>query len=85
MQPEAKGMDPLFLKNEFGNDLIFFGGISVQELLPHSTPARIRDETRRIASILGRGGGYIIAPAHNIQADTPVENILAFFNAVKEL
>ena len=85
VQPEAKGMDPLFLKNEFGNDLIFFGGISVQELLPHSTPARIRDETRRIASILGRGGGYIIAPAHNIQADTPVENILAFFNAVKEL
>jgi uroporphyrinogen decarboxylase len=85
IQPEAKGMDPVFLKKEFGRDLVFFGGISVQDLLPNGSPGQIRNEVRRIASILGNGGGYIIAPAHNIQADTPVENAMAFFEAVKEL
>jgi uroporphyrinogen decarboxylase len=85
IQPEAKGMDPLFLKNEYGRDLIFFGGISVQKLLPFSRPEKIRDEVRRIAEILGKGGGYIIAPAHNIQNDTPVENAVVFFETIKNL
>ncbi len=85
IQPEAMGMEPAFLKNEYGKDLVFFGGISVQQLLPHSSPGKIKEEVNRIAEILGKDGGYIIAPAHNIQDDTPVENILAFFEAVKEL
>ena len=85
LQPKAAGMEPEGLANDFGQDLGFFGGICVQELLPYGTPAQIRDEVRRRAQILGQHGGYIIAPAHNIQDDTPVENILAFFDAVKEL
>jgi uroporphyrinogen decarboxylase len=85
IQPEAKGMDPFYLKKEFGKDLVFFGGISVQELLPKGPPSMIKNEVHRISNILGKDGGYIIAPAHNIQDDTPVENILAFFEAVKEL
>jgi uroporphyrinogen decarboxylase len=84
VQPLAKDMDPKFLKDEYGKDLIFFGGIDVQQLLPYSTPDQIKNEVNRIIKILGKNGGYIIAPAHNIQDDTPVENILAFFNAVKE-
>lgn len=85
IQPEAKGMDPEFLKREYGKDLIFFGGISVQQLLPFSTPEKIREDVRRKVEVLGKGGGYIIAPAHNIQDDTPVENVLAFFDAIKNL
>lgn len=85
IQPKAKGMDPQRLKNEFGKDLIFFGGICIQELLPKGTPEQIREEVRRRADILGKNGGYIIAPAHNIQEDTPVENILAFTETVKSL
>lgn len=85
IQPEAKGMDPVFLKREFGKDLIFFGGVSVQDLLPQADPDTIKDEVRKLVSILGEKGGYIIAPAHNIQDDTPIENILAFFDAVKTL
>jgi uroporphyrinogen decarboxylase len=85
IQPEASGMDPIYLKKEFGRDLIFFGGISVQELLPYADPGKIRDEVRRIADILGYDGRYIIAPAHNIQDDTPTENALAFFQAVLDL
>ncbi len=85
LQPLAKNMTPEFLKNEFGKDLIFFGGICVQELMPNGTPLQIKDEVKRRAEIFGNGGGYILAPAHNIQDDTPIENIVAFFEAVQEL
>lgn len=82
IQPLATGMDPSFLKNNYGKDLVFFGGIDVQHLLPFSSPILIKDEVRRRMDILGKGGGYIVAPAHNIQPDTPIENILALFDAV---
>jgi uroporphyrinogen decarboxylase len=81
IQPLAHGMDPLFLKKTYGRDLSFFGGIDVQHLLPYGTPQMIGDEVKRRIEILGKDGGYIIAPAHNIQPDTPVENVLAFFEA----
>jgi uroporphyrinogen decarboxylase len=85
LQPLAAGMDHEELKNEYGNDLIFFGGICVQDLLPNGTPESIMSEVKRIAEILGKNGGYIIAPAYNIQDDTPVENIIALFEAVQML
>jgi len=85
IQPLAKDMDPQTLKDTFGNDLMFFGGIDVQELLPHGTPEQIKAEVKRVAEILGENGGYIIAPAHNVQDDTPVENVFALFEAVTEL
>ena len=85
IQPLAKGMEPQWLKDTYGDKLMFFGGICVQELLPHGTPEEKKKEVKRRAAILGKGGGYIIAPAHNIQDDTPIENVLAFFEAVKEI
>ena len=85
IQPLAADMDPQQLKDEFGKDLVFFGGICVQDLLPNGTPERIKEEVIRRAEILGKDGGYIIAPAHNIQEDTSVENIVALFDAVKQL
>ncbi len=78
-------MKPEFLKKEFGEDLIFFGGICVQDLLPNGTPQKIKDEVKRCAEILGKGGGYILAPAHNIQDDTSIENVNAFFEATHAL
>jgi len=81
IQPMAQGMDPVFLKNTYGRDLVFFGGIDIQELLPFGTPQMIKDEVRRRIEILGKDGGYIVAPAHNIQPDTPLENVFAFFEA----
>jgi uroporphyrinogen decarboxylase len=83
IQPLAHQMDAQRLKAEFGNDLIFFGGIDIQELIPNGTPAQIREDIQSKIEILGKNGGYIIAPAHNIQDDTPVENILAFFDAIR--
>ncbi len=81
IQPLAQGMEPQYLKKTYGKDLVFFGGIDVQHLLPFGSPQMIKDEVRRRIDILGKEGGYIIAPAHNIQPDTSVENILAFFEA----
>lgn len=85
IQPLAKGMEPKWLKDTYGRDLVFFGGIDVQHLMPNGSPQEIEAEVRRRATILGEGGGYILAPAHNIQDDTPLENIFALFNAVKTL
>ena len=82
IQPMATGMDPVSLKENYGKDLVFFGGIDVQDLLPNGTPEMIHDEVRRRIEILGKDGGYIVAPAHNIQPDTPVENVSALFKAV---
>lgn len=83
IQPLAAGMDPQWLKEHYGDKLAFFGGVCVQDLLPKGTPESIRAEVHRRIDILSKGGGFLIAPAHNIQADTPVENIVAFFDAVK--
>jgi len=85
LQPKARGMDPRSLARQFGKDLIFFGGIDVQELLPEGSPGQIKKEVKRICNILGKNGGYIVAPAHNIQPDTPLENVFALFEAVKEI
>lgn len=85
IQPLAKGMDPHFLKTTYGDSLAFFGGIDLQQLMPTGSPEQVKSEVRRRAEILGKDGGYIIAPAHNIQDDTPLENIFALFEVVKEL
>lgn len=84
IQPLAKDMQPHVLKEKFGKDLIFFGGIDVQKLLPLGIPHQIKLEIKKLINILGKQGGYIVAPAHNIQDDTPEENVFAFFEAVKE-
>ena len=73
------------LKNEFGEKISLFGGIDIQHLLPNGTIEEIKNVIRDKKNILGKNGGYILAPAHNIQPDTPLENILAFFETAKEI
>ena len=84
LQPEAADMDPRGLKAEFGNRLAFHGGISIQRTLPFGTPGEVRTEVKDRVEALGPGGGYILCTAHNIQADTPVENVEALLSAYKE-
>ena len=81
-QPEV--MDPYQTKRQFGGRLTFYGGMSVQKILPHGTPQQVRDEARRLMDEVGRGGGYIIAPSHDMPGDIPLENMLAFIHAVRE-
>jgi len=84
IQPLAKNMEPEYLKEKFGEQIVFHGGICVQELLPNGSPEEVRAETLRRIEILGSGGGYILAPAHNIQSDVPPENVAAMFDAATE-
>jgi uroporphyrinogen decarboxylase len=80
-QPEV--MDPNEMKQQFGSRLTFLGGVSVQQLLPFGRPQEIRDEVRRLMDRVGAGGGYIIAPSHDMPGDIPLENLLAFVEAVQ--
>jgi uroporphyrinogen decarboxylase len=83
IQTSARGMEPVALKREFGEQLVFHGGIDVQQILPFATSERVREEVKRIVATLGQGGGYIFAPSHNIQADVPPQNVLAMYEAIQ--
>jgi uroporphyrinogen decarboxylase len=73
------GMTPEALKSEFGDRLCFHGGIDMQQLLPQGTPEEVRAGAKRYEEILGKNGGYILAPAHLFQPDVPPENVLAVY------
>ena len=79
LQFDAEGMDPVLLKENFGDRLCFHGGVSVQKTIPFGTAEEVRDETIERIEVLSRGGGYICAPSHAIQAGSPPENAVAFF------
>lgn len=84
LQPGVPGHEPEELKRRFGDRLGFWGGIDQQHLLPIGTPSEIEQEVKRRIGILGAGGGgYLVAPAHILQSDTPVQNIYAFINAAQ--
>lgn len=85
VQTSAAGMDPQELKNRFGDRLVFWGGgIDTQQTLPFGSPTEIRDQVRERMNVFGRGGGFVFNPIHNVQARTPVENLLALYEAVKD-
>lgn len=84
VQPGARGMEPGELKAEFGDRLCFHGAISIQTNLPFGSPQQVREEVRQRMADLAPGGGFIICTAHNIQADTPVANVLALMAAYDE-
>ena len=81
-QPEV--MDPYEIKKQYGKQLCFYGGVSIQRLLPYGTPGQIREEVKHLMEEVGRGGGYIIAPSHEMPGDIPIENLVAFIDAVRE-
>ena len=80
IQTSARGMDLHMLKNNFGDKLNFHGGIDIQGFLPKATEEEVRSEVRKVISILGKNGGYMLAPGHAIQNDTPLNNILVMYD-----
>ena len=84
VQPNVPGHEPDDLKTKFGDRLSFWGAIDQQNLLPFGTPADIEADVKAKIDVLGRGGGYLISPAHIVQADTSMENLEAFIRAVKQ-
>jgi uroporphyrinogen decarboxylase len=85
VQVSAEGMDTAELKRQYGRDLTFWGGgVDTQHVLPHGTPADVRDEVRRRIEDLAPGGGFVFAAVHNVQADVPPENYMAMWEALQE-
>lgn len=82
IQPEA--MDILKLKREFGNYLTFCGGIRTQDLLPQGTVEDIRIEIKKLKKEMGKGGGYILKPGITIQADVPLDNLVAMIDEARK-
>ncbi|MCU0255732.1 MAG: hypothetical protein MUF60_03235 [Vicinamibacterales bacterium] len=85
VQCSARGMEPAHLKATYGDRLVFWGGgVDTQKTLPFGTPAEVREQVLRRCEIFAPGGGFVFNAIHNIQADTPVANIVAMFDAVRE-
>jgi uroporphyrinogen decarboxylase len=86
LQPGLPGMDPGSLKAEFGDRLVFWGGaVNSQTTLAHGTPEEVRAEAIERGGALARGGGFVYAASHNIQRDVPAENVVALFEAAREI
>ncbi len=79
LQPLAKDMNFEEIKKEYGDSLLFHGGICIQHTLPQGTPDQVRAAVKSAVATLGKGGGYFMTSAHYIQNDTPIENIAAMF------
>ncbi len=85
VQWTASGMDPRVLKDRYGKHLVFWGGgVDTQRTLPFGTPDEVRLEVLRVCGILAPGGGFVFNTVHNIQAGTPVRNIVAMLEALDE-
>ena len=76
-------MDPASLKVRFGERICFHGTVSIQKTLPFGTPEKVAAEVRERIATVGADGGLILASAHNMQPDTPVQNILAMYETVR--
>lgn len=84
VQLSARGMDAHMLKEKYGDKLVFWGGgVDTQQTLPFGTPEQVRQQVKERLDILSKGGGYVFAPIHNVVAKTPVENLIAMYEAVK--
>ena len=84
VQCSAAGMDPNHLKSKYGKDLVFWGGgVDTQKTLPFGTPEQVREEVKSRIEIFSKGGGFVFNTIHNIQADTPVENVAAMVEVIK--
>jgi hypothetical protein len=85
VQINARGMDPQLLKRKYGKDIVFWGGgVDTQKTLPYADPAEVREEVLRLCELFSKHGGFVFSTVHNVQANVPVENIVAMIDAVKE-
>jgi uroporphyrinogen decarboxylase len=83
LQPRANDMDLASLKAEFGGRICFHGSVCTQETLPHGTPDDVRRDVRARLELYAGQGGFILAPAHIVQPDVPLENLLALYEETR--
>ncbi|MHC4623073.1 MAG: uroporphyrinogen decarboxylase family protein [Planctomycetota bacterium] len=85
VQPCCRGMDLRRLKADFGDRIVFNGAIDSHHVLIDGTPDSVREKTREVLDIMMPGGGYVAGASHDtILEETPVENVVAMFDAIRE-
>jgi uroporphyrinogen-III decarboxylase len=85
VQTSAANMDPRELKRRFGDRVTFWGGgVDTQQELPYGTPDQVRRQVRERIEIFGAGGGFVFNTIHNVQPNTPIDNVLAMYETVRE-
>ena len=85
VQFTAANMELEGLKNDFGKDLVFWGGgVNTQSTLKNGSPDKVSDEVKKILDIMAPGGGFVFTPVHNIQEDVPPENFWAMWDTLME-
>ena len=85
IQPCCGGMDLRTLKANYGSKILFNGAIDSHHVLIKGTPQTVRERTREVFAIMAPGGGYVAGASHDyILEETPVENVVAMFDAVQE-
>ena len=84
VQVTAVDMNPQLLKDAFGDRIVLHGGIDTQQVLPTATSDEVRRHVVETIRILGRDGGYILAPTQIYTTDIPLENILAVYRWASE-
>lgn len=85
VQTSADGMEAHGLKRDFGDRIVFWGGgVDTQSTLPFGSPGDVYDEATERIRIFNNGGGYVFNAIHNIQPNTPLENIMAMLRAIKD-
>lgn len=85
VQTTAEGMDAKWLKDNWGDKFTFWGGaINTQATMPFGTPEEVYEEATERLKIFAPGGGFVYNAVHNIQGQTPTENLMAFFRAIRD-
>jgi uroporphyrinogen decarboxylase len=84
IQTRAAGMSPRGLKKDFGQMISFSGGLDEELLLRKATPHRVKEGVKELLHVMAPGGGFILGPSHKLKVETPVENVLAMYEAVME-
>ena len=85
VQINAAGMDPVLLKEKYGDRLTFWGGgVDTQKVLPFGTPDEVKAHVLKECEILSPGGGFVFNTVHNMQANVPLQNVLAMLEAINE-
>ena len=84
IQPTNEMMNPEKLKREFGDKIVFHGGLDTQDVLPFGNEKTVKVAVEKLISTMNRNGGYMFAAAHNIQPDVPPENVIYMFEAARK-
>lgn len=83
VQTSARGMDPATLVEKYGDRIVFWGGgVDTQQTLPFGTPDEVRAQVAERVKIFSRKHGFVFNTIHNIQCNTPTQNLLAMFAAL---